>query len=397
MRRMPPWRNDFLNWAIILWIVLGTARVALDVRRFGFLALRDYAMVYYAAFFFLAQRYAADARARRFLIACLSGAAVVLLPVYILYQVFPAFFFANLSVRGVPLIFFKDDLAATFVAVGAVLVFHRAEGRHRLWAWPLATLMFLAVLSGYNRASIAGAVAAAVWLALGRRWKFPALQAAAAATALLIAITLTASGRFPDLESRVEGWFERAASVVDISGSRVYGSVHAEDKGDNNLFRRFWWETIIDDTMAKGPILGLGFGYDIAESFVRKYRPVDEEFYARSPHSIIFSAFGRMGFVGLLSLTAVVAAFAAATWRALRDSRTELAAAGLWPAAWAIFVSACFGVVLEGPMGAVVFWSLLGLANGWPNRSSGESCALSQTLNTIDMDAPLPAHVSELS
>jgi hypothetical protein len=30
---------------------------------------------------------------------------------------------------------------------------------------------------------------------------------------------------------------------------------------------------------------------------------------------------------------------------------------------WAIFGSACFGVVLEGPMGAIVFWTLLGVAN----------------------------------
>ena len=29
-----------------------------------------------------------------------------------------------------------------------------------------------------------------------------------------------------------------------------------------------------------------------------------------------------------------------------------------------MLVSACFGVVLEGPMGAVIFWTLLGIANG---------------------------------
>jgi hypothetical protein len=29
-----------------------------------------------------------------------------------------------------------------------------------------------------------------------------------------------------------------------------------------------------------------------------------------------------------------------------------------------MFVCACFGVVLEGPMGAVIFWTLLGMASG---------------------------------
>jgi hypothetical protein len=50
--------------------------------------------------------------------------------------------------------------------------------------------------------------------------------------------------------------------------------------------------------------------------------------------------------------------------RTLRSVRsTDAGTAGLWCAAWVILVSACFGVVLEGPMGAVVFWTILGLAS----------------------------------
>jgi len=40
---------------------------------------------------------------------------------------------------------------------------------------------------------------------------------------------------------------------------------------------------------------------------------------------------------------------------------------GTWCAAWVILVSACFGAVLEGPMGAVIFWSALGLAAAMSN------------------------------
>jgi O-antigen ligase len=88
-----------------------------------------------------------------------------------------------------------------------------------------------------------------------------------------------------------------------------------------------------------------------------------EEFTARSPHSIVVGTIGRMGGVGLAGLLAVVAAMAARTWRALHDPATDAPTCGLWCAAWVVLTSACFGVVLEGPMGAVVFWSLLGLAN----------------------------------
>jgi hypothetical protein len=44
-----------------------------------------------------------------------------------------------------------------------------------------------------------------------------------------------------------------------------------------------------------------------------------------------------------------------------------------------ILTSACFGVVLEGPMGAVVFWSVLGLANGIGGGGAGIPDAISQT------------------
>jgi hypothetical protein len=36
---------------------------------------------------------------------------------------------------------------------------------------------------------------------------------------------------------------------------------------------------------------------------------------------------------------------------------------GWWSVAWVMLTSGCFGVVLEGPMGAVVFWTALGMAN----------------------------------
>ena len=37
--------------------------------------------------------------------------------------------------------------------------------------------------------------------------------------------------------------------------------------------------------------------------------------------------------------------------------------AGVWCSVWIVLISASFGVVLEGPMGAVTFWVLLGIAS----------------------------------
>ena len=264
LRQTLPWRRDLLNWALLLWLGLGTARVALDVPRYGLMAVRDYAMIAYAAFFFIAQRHAAETRTRNYLAGCLGLATVALLPVTLLFSAFPLFFLTSLTVRGVPLIYLKGDLAATFLAAGSVIIFHAVRGPHRWWGRPLAGVMFLVVLAGDSRASLVGAVAAMAWLAATRRWAFPAVQAASAAVVLAVAAALAFSGHFPGAEARLQGLVDRVASLADFSGTRAYAGDDTLAKGDNNRFRLVWWRTVAGETWSQGRWFGLGFGYDLA-------------------------------------------------------------------------------------------------------------------------------------
>jgi hypothetical protein len=365
LRRTLPWRREALNWVILAWLVLGTIRVAVDAPRHGIMALRDYAMIYYAAFFFLAQHYAADRRSRAYLVACTLVAAAALLPVYFLFGEFPLFFVTTLAVHGIPLIYLKGDLAATFLAAGSVIVFHAARGPGRWWTWPLATAMFLTVAGGNSRASVVGGMVAMLWLLLTRRWAYPAVQGGAAAAALLGMAVLAYSGQAPLVEARLREFAERVTSMVDVTGTQGRPGDDTLDKGGNNRFRMVWWRTVLDDTWRQGPAFGLGFGHDLARSFVNAYDPLmGDDFSARSPHSIVMSVIGRMGALGMAAFLAIAGAIAQRTWRVLRSRASDPFACCLWCAAWVILTSACFGVVLEGPMGAVVFWTLLGLANG---------------------------------
>ena len=359
-----PLRRNSLNWILLLWIMLGTVRVLFDVPRFGFLAVRDYAMIYYAAFFFLAQSYAADPRARRYLTSCIGLAVCALLPIYFFSSAYPAFFLTNLTVRGVPLVFLKGDLALTFLAVGAVTIFFAPPAKHPPWAWVFSVAMFLTVWGGDNRASVVGGVVAIAWLVFTRRWTFPALQGAAGLLAFVLLLGAAYIGQVKSAEDKLGSIYDRTVSIVDVSGDPVYES-ESEFKGDNNRFRLIWWRTVAEEVWQQGPVFGLGFGYDLAKGFVQIYNPeMGEEFLARSPHSIVVTMFGRMGATGLGLVLALVGAMAVKTWRSLRDQTADPVVVGLWCATWIIFTSACFGVVLEGPMGAVVFWTLLGLANG---------------------------------
>jgi O-antigen ligase len=179
--------------------------------------------------------------------------------------------------------------------------------------------------------------------------------AAAAVAIVLGALAL----RIPWERTPVYFAYEQIASLTDPHGHRSYTGESTFNKGDNNRFRWVWWQSAVGETIDGGPWLGLGFGYDLADQFVREFYPEDtDEFTTRSPHNVLVTVFARMGAVGLAAFLAVAAVTAARTWRAIARGPEDAAP---WCAAWAVLTSACFGVVLEGPMGAVVFWTLLGL------------------------------------
>lgn len=374
-----PFRRDPLHLLLLGWIGYGAVRVAFDVRSYGFMAVRDFATVYYALFFFLAQdalrqRGAAQAIERVLLVSCvvLSGTALA-------FEYFPAFFY-TFTVRGIPLILYKGDLVGTFLAVGSVLLFLRFEETRRWWYVPLSLALAAGVVATNNRASLLGLLLAAGWLALRRRWRFAAALGGSGIVAALVILAAAAAMNTSWEKTPLFGMYERAVSIFDPGGRRVYRGADTSYKGDNNLFRTVWWTAVADETLGENPYVGLGFGRDLAARFVREYYPeASEEFSSRSPHSIVLTVFGRMGAAGLGLFGAIVAVIAVRTWRAIPVSP---AAARPWCAVWVILTAACFGVVLEGPMGAVVFWTALGLA------PAGEADSPSEDSEPTEAESP---------
>lgn len=371
-RRETPWRRDWLNYSLLAWMLVGGARLLPDLRAHGLVALRDFAMVYYALFFFLTQALADAPINRRFLHGSLLFAGLGLVPVYAAYLLWPEFFFNQLSFRGTPLIFFKDDLAGTFLAAAALLFFLQYEER-RPRGWLLASGIAVAMtLATGNRASMLGLLGTTAFLAVRGRWRFGGVLLAAGGLFCLGSITFSAVSNHPFERTAAYRVAERAVSIVDWRGTGAYSEVNAA-KADNNRFRHVWWRNVVDETLETNPFFGLGFGHDLAARFVREYQPTEaDDFTARSPHSVLVTIFGRQGVVGLVAFLAVIGAMVRETWRAFRE-RSETSP--WWAAAWTILISACFGVVLEGPMGAVVFWTLLGLAHAGRRSKPDEPAA----------------------
>lgn len=383
-RRLPV-EHDRLQWLILAWLVIGGVRFGFDLPRHGFLAARDFAVVYYALFFFIARHMAQDAAARRYLIGCVIAGCIVLTFTFPLSEAFPQLFTRWLRLGSTLFIVYKSDLVLSLIAAGSILVFEWATGARRYWAWPLASAMFFYTMVGDVRAVLVGGVSALLLLALARRWLFPLVQASLAAIGLLGLIAAAVFANHSWAGDKLAELGAQAGSVISVARP---GSDFAPKsyKLDNNRFRLVWWRSVATEVWDTNPIFGLGFGHDLAAGFLAEYdQDLGDDFVTRSPHCIAVTALGRMGLVGAVLWTAFCAVLLTRFWRALRDRATAPVDIGLWCCLWVLLVSATFGVVLEGPMGAVVFWTILGLLYPAPAGPAGDA------ESSPDAAAPLPS------
>lgn len=369
LAREAPFRKTHLAVAILVFLVLGGIRLYGDavLRVSGaskMTAIRDSATVYYAVFFFIAYKIGENQRARQFVERWMMIGFLALIPI-VAIQMFSGVL-QRFTIRGTPLIMHKNDLLCTYMGIAAFYYYLRPNSGWTRTACKILSVLFLGgMLLLLARAAFFGFACAALLLVVARQPKFLLYQAAVGCLALIAVLLFQASGVGGQSGFLVD-LTDKVASMTDVSGSGRYRSQWGEVSAANNQFRIVWWQSVFNDTLEKGPWFGLGFGYDLAGTFIREYygnRMAD--FTARSPHSIVVTVFGRMGIIGLLSFLAVLVLIAREAFYAARrvaHRREEPASLAHWCAVVNLLGSAMFGVVLEGPMGGILFWSFLGLA-----------------------------------
>lgn len=361
-------KRNQVNLAVSAWVILGMVRIWPDFQRHGFMAVRDLAVVYYALFFFAAQALASHEPSLRLLRRAILGSLLLLPVAFLLLSEQRSSDMLPDRLR----IFYKDDLVAACLVAAVFLTFAGLEGRRWLQAGAAAGLQAALLTIQSSRAALVALAAGSLWWVAARRWEYVRMQAGllALGVAASAAVTLFSGG--PIRESVLAEVARRVVSIADPAGSKNYDRDEHGYLSDNNRFRMAWWRQVATEVAETSPLTGLGFGHDLSRGFQRTYeQDLGEQFSARSPHSIVFTSIGRMGLIGLAAWFFLIVAMARATLAAVREAReggTEIL--GWWSAAWVLMVSACFGVVLEGPMGAVLFWCLLGVANqaGRPPR-----------------------------
>ena len=359
-----PIRIDAVNISILLWLGYATARMPWDLEDFGVMALRDYALAYYAVFFFLSQYLCRDPASMRLLDRAFTVSFLVLPFTALVDKVAPDFFNEYLTWNGIPLVYYKSDLISASLVCGSFWFWAKyTKTGTKFWLFPSAVSLLLVGAQESPRAALVATLAAtAAWMC-ARRFRIVGFQAAVVAAGIAVSLPVEMFSGRPLIETKSYEMYERVVSLVDWTGSHSYQNSNSANTTDNNQFRRIWWKAVYDETMATNPVFGMGFGYDLAARFLAEYNwlAVEEEFTARSPHSILFTNLGRLGCAGLGLFL-----FALATM--VRSASRSFSAVNIDEMAWwsiviTIGVSACFGVVLEGPMGAVVFWTALGVAH----------------------------------
>jgi len=369
LRRELPVRRDWLNGLLLLWLALGTARIPWDMRIHGMVALRDFAMIYYLLYFFGAQALARHAPSRRLLHASLLVTFGLLPLTGLVDTAFPNFFQTYLLVGDVPLIYYKGDLLATFLFTGFLLLLpHRDfDFRTDSMRWLLALVSLVLGLTLLSRSSMLGLVVGGGWLAWSGRWRPLRVLAAVCLGGLVAVVAFSLLQKKDFTQTKAYAIYEAAASIVDYQGTHNYQNDESGNKGDNNRYRLVWWKNIVKETVATDPVFGQGFGADLAKGFFLEYYPTTEpDFNPRSPHNLFMTTFGRMGLAGTAVLAAIYWVQARSTARSMRAARGEPGQdenVTLQAALWVVMVCACFGVVLEGPMAAIPFWIMLGLAH----------------------------------
>lgn len=170
---------------------------------------------------------------------------------------------------------------------------------------------------------------------------------------LLLAVPLYMSTKLQEnFQGRKMGLDQLSENITSLVSSESSNA----SLNDNKLWRITWWLKIIDDTFL-GPhfIIGQGYGMSLADVYGIKY---DTDGNLRSPHSFHMTVLARFGVLVFLAWV---------YWIFLnikKIRRPDLLPENLiyYTAIIAFLINASFDVYLEGPMGAMPFWIMVGLA-----------------------------------
>jgi len=382
---------------VLAWLGLTLVHLAASFPAHGMLAARDAAATGYALFaVFMAGVLRAQPDLMKPILRAL-GSFALLYPLVALLLVLLTQYGGDRLPRvlgsPVPLLHVKAGDAGVLlcIAVAACVAIHRRVSTP-MAALLVLTLLIFALLARASFLSFAAGMAVFLIATCNvlRVWR-EVFRVVAVATVVMLALHysdawLVTERHGRSIEQRVSPTavvYKFEGVLIGVLGENWRGGETASALGahlklhDSNeseqqritsstvAWRLSWWRTITEKTLTgERWYRGRGLGVNLADEDGFQ---VTSDGSLRSPHNIFMSHLAWTGLPGVLMFVAVLGVWvytvAGATWHAAKTGRRDwqlllaVALAG-WSAA---LVNACFDVYLEGPMGAVWFWSLSGV------------------------------------
>ena len=271
-----------LIWAYILYAAI---HLIVDYSNYRLLAVRDSSMAYYALFFMAAyclfyNKHVVQAFERMIKVAIVLAAFSMLYLLSGIEFVFTGFY---------PHIDSFIPLCAALVLYFLIIGIEQKKIHYIIFAGVIGVIL----ISAKTAALLAVAVVVLCAILIGRVSKLimPSL------VLILLGLVALSTVAFINTDLAIE-------LLVGGDTGEAFGLQDGEFVGFTGTsgWRWLWWTTVCVDTMEQAPFWGQGFGQDITGPFLAAWlgdAHSDPTGYARYPHNVMITNFGRLGFIGL--------------------------------------------------------------------------------------------------
>ena len=262
----------------------------------------------------------------------------------------------------IPFLWLKaPDVGVHLAGVGAFMLL-RLDTLSKPWTSRALSILWLLWGLGwltYGSSSRAGMLSALVGLGVvvlvrpKVRWGRP----------LAVGLVLLSVLSLSKLKAPVTGGHEVSFEQMTQNVTSLVGQGDERLRG-TMVWRLAWWLTIVDYTV-RGDHFWLGKGYGVNLANDDGFQ-VTHDKSLRSPHNAFMTVLARSGVPGLVLWCAFLLSFFRMLVRRhetrVQGGESLESRLAIWVVAYglAFLFNASFDVFLEGPMGGVLFWSLVG-------------------------------------
>jgi hypothetical protein len=348
------------EWLLLAFMLLGAARTVPYLAEDGIDAARDGALWGYGLFAFTVSSLLRfhHVKAVVSLYRKIAVAFLIWAPLVLVVRPFVEMYLPMLPGTDVDILNFKAGDAGVQLAGASAFTLVGLQAFPAFGEVLISVLWWAAflVVSVNNRAGMLAASTSLVTTLLVRpssRWITGML------VAILFGMVLATTNAVIDAGSRrnvsVSQLFDNATSIFTQTEGGLEGTKD---------FRLRWWTEIFDYTFGGEYFwTGKGFGVNLADDDGFQ---LSADHSLRAPHNTHMTILARMGVPGLLVWTLLQLTFGASLIRGIFRSRkageTFWARITTWVLIYwlAMLVDTAFDPYLEGPQGAIWFWSLFG-------------------------------------